>query len=57
MEDGPREPDSMAEHPTLFIAYDLLRLFLADPSALETVDKEGDIDMEAGRNKAELREG
>lgn len=57
MEDGPREPDSMAQHPTLFIAYDLLRLFLADPPDAEVEEKEGDIDMEAGRAKVELREG
>jgi hypothetical protein len=57
MEDGPREPDSMAEHPTLFIAYDLLQLFLVEPSAVEAEEKEGDIDMEAGRAKVELRQG
>lgn len=57
VEDGSREPDSMAEHPTLFIAYDLLRLFLADPSDVEVEEKENDVDMEAGGYKVELREG
>jgi hypothetical protein len=57
MEDGPREADSMAEHPTLFIAYDLLRLFLVDPSAVEAEEKEGDVDMEGGVSKVELRQG
>lgn len=47
----------MAEHPTLFIAYDLLRLFLADPSDVEVEEKENDVDMEAGGYKVELREG
>jgi hypothetical protein len=57
MEDGPREPDSMAEHPTLFIAYDLLRLFLVKPSVAEVGEKEGDVDMEGGVAKVELRQG
>jgi hypothetical protein len=47
----------MAEHPTLFIAYDLLRLFLVDPSAVEAEEKEGDVDMEGGVSKVELRQG
>lgn len=47
----------MADYPTLFIAYDLLRLFLADPPDAEVKEKESDVDMEAGGYKVELREG
>jgi hypothetical protein len=47
----------MAEHPTLFIAYDLLRLFLVKPSVAEVGEKEGDVDMEGGVAKVELRQG
>lgn len=57
VDDGTREPDSMADYPTLFIAYDLLRLFLADPPDAEVKEKESDVDMEAGGYKVELREG
>lgn len=65
-ESAPRKVEEMAEFPTLIIAWDLLRLFLADdPSddrAQEDEDQaEGDahmdVDMGNVERKVSLREG
>ena len=56
LEDQPRRTEGMAGYPTLIITYDLLRLFLADPPDAE--DRyEGDMNMDTGEHKVELREG